>query len=466
MRLSSLLVLAALIAAASSATAATYRNRDNRNPGDSGEGVYPIPYQLPTVAEVTTVMERIHAYLEEASPTRVIDSATGREITDFAQPVPTAMADTGDGGAYNPWQYTMGVTHAAMLRATAVTGDPRYAAFAQRHMQFIHDRLPYFRRQAELVAIEPGAEYRGPNQRANSFRGAIQTESLDDSGAMGAALVKARLAGVGPDLKRLIDHLADFVANKQFRLEDGCWARRRPQPVSLWADDYYMSVPLMAQMTKLTGDRKYVDDAARHVLRASTRLFNPRTQLFTHGWNANQPYNPQFYWGRANGWVAMSIVELLDVMPADHPDRAKILDLFQQHIQALASLQSPAGLWRNLLDKADSYEETSCTAMFVYAIAHAINEGWISPASYGSVAQAGWNGLSTHVTARGQVLDTCVGTTFASDNVYYYHRPTSPDATHGVGPVLFAGAEMIRLLKNEKIEIKVQWRTYHYLPKP
>jgi rhamnogalacturonyl hydrolase YesR len=104
--------------------------------------------------------------------------------------------------------------------------------------------------------------------------------------------------------------------------------------------------------------------------------------------------------------------------------------------------------------------------MFVYGIARAINEGWISPASYGSVAQAGWNGLSTRVNSRGQILDTCVGTTFASDNVYYYHRPTSADGNHAIGPVLFAGAEMIRLRQNPKVEIRMQWRTYHYIPKP
>jgi unsaturated rhamnogalacturonyl hydrolase len=461
-----LCVLLTVAAGALSASAqGTYRNRDNSNPGDTGDGIYPVPYQLPTVDEVTIIIDRIRAYLEQASPTRVIDTATRKEITDFAQPVATAIADPGAGREFNPWSYPMGVTYAAMLRASAVTGDARYAEFTRAHLQFIHDRLPYFRRQAELAPIEAGSEHRGPALPRNSFKGAILTESLDDGGAMGAALVKARLAGVGPDQLPLINHLADFVAKKQFRLADGTWARQRPQPASLWADDYYMSVPFMAQMTRLTGDPQFINDAARHVLLASERLFNRRTQLFTHGWNANQPYNPQFYWGRANGWVMMSLVELLDVLPADHPDRAKVLELLQLHIQGVAPLQSPRGLWRNLLDKADSYEETSCTAMFIYSIAHAINEGWISPVSYGSVAQAAWNGLSTRVNARGQVLDTCVGTTFAADNVYYYHRPANPDSVLGVGPVILAGTEMIRLLKNEKIEIRRQWRTYHYIPK-
>lgn len=458
-------LLLTTLATASGPEEPVYPDRDNTVRGDAGAGVYRVPYHRPTVDEVRAVIERVFAFVDHASPTRVIDETTGAEITDRTRVIESAIADRGDGGAFNPWQYTMGVTHAGMLRAAAVTGDARYSGFVRRHVQFIHDWLPYFQKQAELVAIEPGAEHRGHGIRHNSFRGAIATESLDDSGAMGAALIKARFAGVGPDNLALIDHLADWVANKQFRLEDGCWARRRPQPVSLWADDHYMSVPFMAQMTRLSGDRKYIDDAARHVLRTAPRLFNARTQLYTHGWNANQPYNPQFYWGRANGWVAMAIVELLDVMPADHPDRAAILDLFQQHLQALASLQGPRGLWRNLLDKADSFEDSSCTAMFVYAIAHAINEGWISPVSYGSVAQVGWNGLAMMVTPEGRIESTCVGTTFASDNVYYYSRPQPSDANHSIGPTLMAGAEMIRLLQNPKVEIRYQWRTHHYIPR-
>ena len=60
---------------------------------------------------------------------------------------------------------------------------------------------------------------------------------------------------------------------------------------------------------------------------------------------------------------------------------------------------------------------------------------------------------------------TCVGTTLASDQVYYYNRPTSTDAIHGYGPTLLAGAEMIKLLNNPALEVQYKVRTYHYMPK-
>jgi len=117
-----------------------------------------------------------------------------------------------------------------------------------------------------------------------------------------------------------------------------------------------------------------------------------------------------------------------------------------------------------MLDRHDSYLETSSSAIFVYTIAHAINQGWINPTTYGSIAQAGWNGLSTRINAKGQVEGTCVATTFASDQVYYYNRPTSVDTLHGYGPTILAGAEMIKLLKNPAFNIEYKVRTYHYMP--
>ena len=179
----------------------------------------------------------------------------------------------------------------------------------------------------------------------------------------------------------------------------------------------------------------------------------------------NQPQNLEFYWGRANGWAMLASVELLDVLPEDHPARARVLENLRAHVRSVAKLQSGSGLWHQMLDRTDSYLETSASAIFVYCIARAINRGWISPVSYGSVAQAGWMAVTTRVNARGQVEGTCVGTTLASDHVYYYNRPASVYATHGYGPVLLAGAEMIRLLQNPAVDVQYKLRTYHYVPK-
>jgi unsaturated rhamnogalacturonyl hydrolase len=448
-------LLAALLAAPGYATDGPYRNRDNTLANDPGEGTYPIPYQKPTRAEIVEQLQRIRAFMESAAPTRIVDRETGREITDLATPVATAALEAGP-TLFGPIAYEMGVVHAGMLRAAQVTGDTRFAAFTERHTRFLHRWLPYFRAAEERFHLD----------RRNPFRAALDPRALDDSGSMCAALIRARLAGVGPDLLPQIEVWSDYVLNRQFRFPDGTLARQRPQPESLWADDAYMSIPALAEMGRMTGDRKWFDDAVRQALQMSKHLFVPAKGLYTHGLHRHNPEAPHFFWGRASGWIVVALCDLLDVLPREHPGYEPVKAQLQAVLRGVAEYQSgTAGLWHQILDRNDSYLETSASAMFVYGLAHAINQGWISPTTYGTIAQTGWNGLTTRIGEQGQVTGTCVGTTLASDQVYYYNRPASEYALHGYGPVLLAGAEMIRLLENPAFEIQYRLRTYHYVPK-
>jgi rhamnogalacturonyl hydrolase YesR len=149
----------------------------------------------------------------------------------------------------------------------------------------------------------------------------------------------------------------------------------------------------------------------------------------------------------------MAKVELLDVLPKEHPGYDQVLALIKAHIKGLAQLQSGEGFWHQLLDREDSYLETSATAIYTYSIAKAINNGWIDKQSYGSRAILAWNAVNTKVNQNGQVEGTCVGTGMAFDPAFYYYRPVNVFAAHGYGPVLLAGAEIIQLIKNSKLKI-------------
>jgi unsaturated rhamnogalacturonyl hydrolase len=431
-----------------------YRNTDNTNLGDAGEGTYPIPYKKPVVSEVTAQLQAIRAFMDRATPTRIVSKRTGQPITDLKKPSADAVFEK-SAGDYGIQVYEMGVVHSGLLKAAQVTKDPGFTAMTRRHFAFFAETLPYFRAQEQQFKLE----------RANSFSRFLDPRSLDDAGSMCAALMRARAAKVGPDLKPMIDTCSDWVAKRQFRLDDGTMARKRPQEVSLWADDMYMSIPALAEMGRLTGERAYFDDAVANVMGMSSRMFNPQLGLYTHGWHANHPDAPRFYWARANGWAVLAMSDLLDVLPKDHPGYPKVLAQLRASLKGIAELQSGSGLWHQMIDRNDSYLETSASAIFTYVFAHAVNEGWVSPTTYGSIAQTGWNALSTRITALGQVEGTCVGTTLAGDMVYYYNRPTSVDALHGYGPMLLAGAEIIRLVTNPAFEVQHKVRTYHYMPK-
>ncbi|GGX80150.1 hypothetical protein GJV26_23540 [Massilia dura] len=434
--------------------AGPYRNPDNRNPNDPLEGTYPVPYKLPVVAEITAQLDSVRGFIDRATPSRIVDRATGQPVTDFAAPSATAIVEPSpnDFGIMN---YEMGVMHAGLMLGRRVTGDPKWTAMTERHLAFFHDRLPYFQAQEQEFKLG----------RANSFARWVKPHALDDAGSMCAALVRARLEKIGPDMAPVIATLSDWVANRQVRLKDGTLARNRPQAWSVWADDMYMSIPALAEMGRMTGERRYYDDAVKTVLGISKYIFDAQAGLYTHGWNQNNPDAPEFYWGRANGWAVLAMSDLLDVLPKSHPGYQKVLAQHRRALRGIAKQQSGEGMWHQMLDRHDSFLETSGTAMFVYALAHAINQGWISPTTYGSIAQAGWAGISARIKADGSIVDGVTATTFGADHVYYYNRPTSINAMAGYGPVLLAGFEMIRLLGNPDVVITDKVKTYHYGPK-
>jgi rhamnogalacturonyl hydrolase YesR len=399
----------------------------------------------------------VRHYYESTSDLRIIDSKTGKEITDFSKPNKNARVSE---GFASEWSYTNGVVLSAFEYIDDVTGDPAFFADNTRFFNLVVKTQPYFMKNREIY----GSEAKGGWGRVPNFH------ALDDCGSIGAAMIKTYMKNKNKDYLPLIDTIADYISNKQFRLDDGTLARHRPQYQSVWADDLYMSVPFLINIGKLTNDHKYFDDAVRQILQMAKRLYVPSVGLFDHGWNVTSgDYDPRFYWGRANGWALLSMAEVLEVLPEGYQGRDKILGLYRSMVQSLAHLQDGTGFWHNLLDKNDTYLETSCTAIFTYCIAKGINEGWVSHV-YGPVALTGWNAINTRVLKNGAVDGTCEGTTFASDNTYYYYRGRSIYATHGYGPVLYAGAEMIRLLQNDKFEVlKAKPNsinsTYHFLLK-
>ncbi|GAB3642420.1 glycoside hydrolase family 88/105 protein [Spirosoma arcticum] len=411
---------------------------------------YPVPYGQPSVADVTKVLSRVHGYLNEVTPMQVVDRQTSQTITDFTRFNPNAIIKPGD---YRLTSYEWGVTYTGMLRAGEATGDPRYADYTNQRLTFLANLIPYF--QAPVNAdptANTGTAPAGTPERP--LRQMLAPHALDDAGAMCAAMIQAsRGGGVKVDLRPQIDTYIDYITKKEHRLADGTLARNRPQPNTLWLDDLFMAVPALAQMGRLTGDAKYYDEAVKQVLQFSQRMFNRQKGLYMHGWVEGMSDHPEFHWARANGWAIMTKVELLDVLPANHPGRAAVLDLLLAHVRGLAACQSGSGFWHQLLDRNDSYLETSATAIYVFSIARAINRGWIDGLAYAPMTLLGWNAVSTKVTDKGQVEGTCVGTGMGFDPAFYYHRPINIYAAHSYGPVLLAGAEVINLLKGKAFEI-------------
>ena len=399
---------------------------------------YPTPYSLPKNEEIKAVLDRILIYLEGNTPTRIINKNSRETIQDF--PTTTDSNLTVERGTFSLTSYEWGVTYAGMLAVGNQTGDNRYTKYTQDRFDFLNRCVPYFIKMKELY----------PTLKVLPLRQIIEPKALDDCGAMAAAMIRATNLGMSTNLKPLIDNYLQHISKGQYRFPDGTLARNRPQNSTLWLDDLFMAVPALAQMGKFSGDNKYFDDAANQVLQYQKRMFNGQKNVYMHGWVQTMSDHPEFYWARANGWAVMALVELLDVLPENHKNYPELLKLLQIHIKGLASYQDGTGFWHQLLDKSDSYLETSATAIYAYSMARAINRGWINPMAYGPKVLLARNAVASKVNIQGQVEGVCVGTGMGFDPAFYYYRPTNVYAAHGYGPTLLAGAEMIALIKNGK----------------
>jgi unsaturated rhamnogalacturonyl hydrolase len=400
---------------------------------------YEVPYIIPTQHTVKIVLDKVFNYLDSVTPTQFFNKATKQIVTDVSKPDTNIIFKPGD---FRLTSYEWGVTYAGMLAVTGATGDAKFAAYTKKRLEFLATAAPAFKNLYEQTP-----------KLANPLRQMVSPKALDDAGAVCAANIKLLRSSGATLLRPVIDNYINYISTKEYRLADGTLARNRPLKNTIWLDDLFMSVPALAQMGKLTGDVKYFDDAVKQVLQFSERMFNKDINVYMHGWVEGMQEHPEFHWARANGWALMAMTELLDVLPTNHPGREKVLQQLQLQIKGLRPLQSGKGFWHQLLDKNDSYLETSATAIYTYCMAKAINKGWIDAKANAPMVLLAWNAVATKVNDNGQVEGTCVGTGMAFDPAFYYYRPVNVFAAHGYGPVLLAGAEIIQLLKNYAFEM-------------
>ncbi|HEY4149817.1 MAG TPA: glycoside hydrolase family 88 protein, partial [Chitinophagaceae bacterium] len=358
----------------------------------------------------------------------IISNTSYKFIDTKTKTLHTSVADFPSGAdikaqsRYNKWEYANGVLMIGMLQAAAAFDKKEYADYAYRNFDFIFRNAGYF---SEKYTQNPRTEW------APFFR----MGALDDCGAMAAALADVNEHEKNKQYRAYLDKVADYILNKQSRLSDGTLCRTFPRKMTIWADDLYMSVPFLARMGRMTGDNKYFDDAVRQVLNFNNHLFDPATGIYFHCWFSDVEQNGVAHWLRCNGWIAMAQVELLNNLPASYPKRNELIKLLTRQLVGMARFQDQGGLWHQVMDRPDSYLETSGTAMFVYAVAKAVNEKWI-PASYRSIAMEGWKRLSEKVRPDGSVEDVCIGTGIADNISFYYNRPKVLNDFHVSGAIL------------------------------
>jgi rhamnogalacturonyl hydrolase YesR len=205
-----------------------------------------------------------------------------------------------------------------------------------------------------------------------------------------------------------------------------------------FSDSIFMGAAIVAQAGALTGERKYFDMAARHL------VFMQKLDHRTDGLYRHQPATDAA-WGRGNGFAALGLTLTLAELPNDHPAFASTLASYRELMAALLPFQNRDGLWRNVIDYPGAYAEFSATAMIGYALARGLHEHWISGSNYERTVARAWSAVNARTASSGELVDVCESTARMTSLEQYVRRAAilGPDPRGGAMAMLFA-TELMR----------------------
>ena len=198
----------------------------------------------------------------------------------------------------------------------------------------------------------------------------------------------------------------------------------------IWIDDMYMINFLQTRAYLATGDYKYIERSARQMTLYLDRIQNP-DGLFYHTVGCNM------VWGRGDGWMAAGMPLILKHLRKDDPNYEKIRKGYLKMMQALLRCQREDGLWGQLVDDPESWDETSGSAMFAYGILEGVKMGLLDRKTYKPAARKAWKALCAELDEHGNLRGVCVGTGARNNKEHYYSRPRIDGDPHGQAPMMW-----------------------------
>ena len=346
------------------------------------------------------------------------------------------------------WDYTMGLFTLSLLKLNEQVPDARFVKFSE-------DKV------GSLVS---------PDGTVKGYK--LEEFQLD---ALNPCKTLLKLSKVSAEpTERYFSGCAKMVfqLEKQPRTFDGGFWHKQRYTNQMWLDGIYMGAPFYAAMGRFSPNPQLVyNDVAKQIRLIDEHTYDAKTGLNYHGWDAAkiQPWaNPQTgcssnFWGRAEGWYAMALVDVLDYFPTNHPARAQIIATLQKTAAGILKWQdAKTGLWWQVLDAGErkgNYREATASAMFVYALAKGVNQGYLSR-DYIPAITKGYAGIvenlikpagekSWTLTQSCQVAglggSPSNGKFRSGSFDYYVGEPIVKNDLKGVGPFILAGIELQKL---------------------
>jgi unsaturated rhamnogalacturonyl hydrolase len=335
------------------------------------------------------------------------------------------------------WTYDQGVVLAAIEEMWYATGDPKYFRHIQKGMDYWIDasgnHKDYHLEEYNIDHVTPGQ----------------------------AMLTLYRVTGQ-EKYRKIADLLRSQLKTHPRTNEGGFW-HKKIYPYQMWLDGLYMGEPFYAEYSEIFGEDNW-NDIANQFVWMEKHARDPKTGLLYHGWDESKQQRwankttglSPHVWGRAMGWYAMGLVDTLEHFPKTNPRRSELIAILNREATAIEKYQdAKSGLWWDIVDlgrREKNYHESSASAMFVYAIARGVREGYL-PEKFMKTATRGWDGIKREfikTNAKGEtdwegtVSVSGLGGNPYRDGSYEYYmseklRTNDPK---GLGPAIKAALEM------------------------
>jgi unsaturated rhamnogalacturonyl hydrolase len=342
--------------------------------------------------------------------------------------VETTMLRIPDATGLGKWGYQQALYLYSELRVYKRTGDKRYLDYVKSWADAHVDTNGKIDRSIDAL------DYMLPG----NLMLALYKETSDKRYAIAAQTIRHRL-------------------DTYPRTDDGGLWHATSRQHQLWLDGTYMSLPFLVHYGKIFDDRKYAyDEATRQLLLYAEHLNDPSTGLLFHAydesgaqpWADPETHHSSVFWARSIGWYGMALIDVLETLPKDHPNRPKLITLVRQLAKAYATYQDPdTGLWFNVVNlpqQSGNWLETSASSMYVYLLQKAVQRGYIG-AQYQRIACKGYHGVLSQVTATADgevhIANICDGTNVGQLQ-FYLDRPRKTDDLHGLGAFILMNEVM------------------------
>ncbi|MBZ9630025.1 glycoside hydrolase family 88 protein [Salegentibacter sp. LM13S] len=261
------------------------------------------------------------------------------------------------------WEYTHGLIMTSMEKLYKETGDEKY--------------LDYIKNFADFMVEEDG-----------SIKTYKQSDYNIDRVQGGRFLIGLYKETDQEKYKKAVEMLRDQMREHPRTEEGGFW-HKKIYPSQMWLDGLYMGSPFLARYAKNFDEPELFDDVANQISLVNKYHYSEESGLFHHAWDESKEQrwaDPETglssnYWGRSIGWFSMALVDVLDFLPEDHPERENIIEVAQKLADGILKYQDETGTWYQVMDQGEregNYLEASASSMFAYFLLKGAEKGYLT----------------------------------------------------------------------------------------